>query len=423
MAQNPFVSAQAQLQAAAKVMKLDPRILAALQKPQRILDVAIPVRMDDGSTKIFNGYRVQFNDARGPFKGGIRYHWQTNLHEVKALAFWMTMKCAVVGIPYGGAKGGITVDPHQLSAGELERLSRGWVQAMCQHLGPMVDVPAPDVYTTPQIMAWMVDEYSKLAGQWTPAAFTGKPIEIGGSAGRMFSTSQGGFYVLEELLRKMSGQAGSGSAGKFVPRRTTVAIQGFGNVGAFAAEIFHRAGYVVAAVSDSKGGIVNLKGLDVPALWKHKESTGSVVGFPGTKPIDNKKILELPVQALVPSALESVITGANAGRIRAKAILELANGPTTPEADVKLFKRKIPVVPDILANAGGVTGSYFEWVQNLQGLAWTEKEVLGKLKPIMVDSFNQVWNMAERHHVNLRTGAYILAIERIAKAMKLRGRL
>jgi len=410
---NPFSNAMAQLSAAATTMSLDKEILEALQKPQRVLDVAIPVRMDDGTTKVFNGYRVQYNDARGPFKGGIRYHWDTNIHEVKALSFWMAMKCAVVGIPYGGGKGGITVNPKELSIGELERLSRGWVQAMFQYLGPWKDVPAPDVYTTPQIMAWMVDEYSKLAGEWTPAVFTGKPLEIGGSEGRMFSTSQGGFYVLEELAKKM----------KFVPKKTLVAIQGFGNVGAFAAEIFQKAGYVIVAVSDSRGGIVNMKGLDVAAAWKHKEATGSVVNMANTKPIDNTKILELPVHILVPSALESVITDKNAGRIKAKAILELANGPTTPEADIKLFKRGIPVVPDILANAGGVTGSYFEWSQNLQGAHWTEKEVLDKLKPIMVESFNDVWEKATKHKVNLRTGAYILAIDRIAKAMKLRGRV
>ncbi len=413
MAQNPFASALAQLKASAAIMKLDQSLIQALQKPQRILEVSIPIRLDNGSTKTFTGYRVQFNDARGPFKGGIRYHWETNLNEVKALAFWMSMKCAVVGIPYGGGKGGVTVDPGQLSEGELERLSRGWVQAMFQYIGPWKDVPAPDVYTNPKIMGWMVDEYSKLAGQWTPAAFTGKPIELGGSEGRTFSTSQGGFYVLEEIAQKM----------KFVPRRTLVAIQGFGNVGAFAAQILQKAGYTVVAVSDSKGGIVNMKGLDVAGVWKHKEATGSVAGFSGTKPVDNKKILELPVHVLIPSALESVITGANAGRIKAKVVLEMANGPTTPEADVKLFRRNIHVVPDILANAGGVTGSYFEWAQNLQGVHWTEKEVLSKLKPIMVESFHQVWTAAEKHRVNLRTGAYIVAIERIVKAMKMRGRV
>lgn len=408
---NPFTSAMAQLSAAAKTMDLDPRVLKALQKPQRILNVKIPVRLDNGSTRAFSGYRVQYNDARGPFKGGIRYHGETNLNEVKALSFWMTMKCAVVGIPYGGSKGGVTVNPKELSTGELERLSRGWVRAMFRHIGPWQDIPAPDVYTTPQIMAWMVDEYSKLAGQWTPAAFTGKPIEVGGSEGRMFSTSQGGFYVLEELSKKM----------KFVPKKTLVAIQGFGNVGAFAAEIFQQAGYVVVAVSDSQGGILNIKGIDVAAIWKHKKATGSVVGMVNTKPIDNRKILELPVHVLVPSALESVISEHNAGKIKARAILEMANGPTTPEADVKLFKRGIPVVPDILANAGGVTGSYFEWSQNLQGLHWTEEEVVNKLKPIMVQSFNQVWDMATKHKVNLRTGAYILGVDRLAKAMKLRG--
>lgn len=413
MATNPFSNAMAQLNAAAKTMDLDPQILKALQKPQRILEVSIPVRMDDGSTKVFSGYRVQYNDARGPFKGGIRYHWETNLHEVKALSFWMAMKCAVVGIPYGGGKGGITVNPKELSTGELERLSRGWVQAMFHNIGPWKDVPAPDVYTTPQIMSWMVDEYSKLAGQWTPATFTGKPVEIGGSEGRMFSTSQGGYYVFEAYA----------AIKKLVPSKTTIAIQGFGNVGAFAAEIFHKAGYKIVAVSDSKGGVVNMKGLDVPAIWKHKEQTGSVAGFPNTKPIDNKKILELGVDVLIPSALENVITEKNAAKIKAKVVLELANGPTTPEADVKLFKKGIPVIPDILANAGGVTGSYFEWVQNLNGDRWSEKDVLAKLKPIMVDSFKSVFTMAEKHQVNLRTGAYMVAIDRIAKAMKLRGRV
>lgn len=413
MASNPFANAVAQLKNAATVMGLEKATVDALQKPQRVLEVAIPVAMDDGTKKVFTGYRVQFNDARGPFKGGIRYHWDTNLNEVKALSFWMAMKCAVVGIPYGGGKGGVTVDPRELSEGELERLSRGWVQAMYKYIGPWKDVPAPDVYTNPKIMAWMVDEYSKLAGEWSPAAFTGKPIEVGGSQGRMFSTSQGGYYVFEALAKKL----------KLVPGKTTIAIQGFGNVGAFAAEIFHKVGYKIVAVSDSKGGVMNMKGLDIPAVWKHKEATGSVAGFAGTTPVDNKKILELAVDVLIPSALENVITESNAGKIKAKVVLELANGPTTPEADTKLFKRGIPVVPDILANAGGVTGSYFEWVQNLNGYAWTERDVLEKLKPIMVDSFEAVWAMATKHKVSLRVGAYMVAVDRIVKAMKLRGRL
>lgn len=413
MASNPFANAVAQLKNAATVMGLEKATVDALQKPQRVLEVAITVAMDDGTKKVFTGYRVQFNDARGPFKGGIRYHWDTNLNEVKALSFWMAMKCAVVGIPYGGGKGGVTVDPRELSEGELERLSRGWVQAMYKYIGPWKDVPAPDVYTNPKIMAWMVDEYSKLAGEWSPAAFTGKPIEVGGSQGRMFSTSQGGYYVFEALAKKL----------KLVPGKTTIAIQGFGNVGAFAAEIFHKVGYKIVAVSDSKGGVMNMKGLDIPAVWKHKEATGSVAGFAGTTPVDNKKILELAVDVLIPSALENVITESNAGKIKAKVVLELANGPTTPEADTKLFKRGIPVVPDILANAGGVTGSYFEWVQNLNGYAWTERDVLEKLKPIMVDSFEAVWAMATKHKVSLRVGAYMVAVDRIVKAMKLRGRL
>lgn len=413
MASNPFSNAIAQLKNAAAVMGLEQSTVDALQKPQRVLEVSIPIQMDDGSTKVFTGYRVQFNDARGPFKGGIRYHWETNLNEVKALSFWMAMKCAVVGIPYGGGKGGVTVDPRQLSENELERLSRGWVQAMYQYIGPWKDVPAPDVYTNPKIMAWMVDEYSKLAGQWSPAAFTGKPIDVGGSQGRMFSTSQGGYYVFEALAKHL----------KLVPKNTTIAIQGFGNVGAFAAEIFYKAGYKIVAVSDSKAGVMNLKGLDISAVWKHKKATGSVVGFPATKPIDNKKILELPVHVLIPSALENVISEKNAGKIKAKIVLELANGPTTPEADAKLFRKGVHVVPDILANAGGVTGSYFEWVQNLNGYAWSEREVLNKLKPIMVDSFEAVWMMATKHKVNLRVGAYMVAIDRIVKAMKLRGRL
>lgn len=413
MASNPFAHAMTQLKTAAAAIKLDAAVWEALQQPQRTIQVSLPVRMDDGTTKIFTGYRVQYNDARGPFKGGIRYHWETNMNEVKALAFWMAMKCAVVGIPYGGGKGGITVDPRKLSKGELERLSRAWVQAMFPVIGPDTDVPAPDVYTTPQIMAWMADEYSRLAGKWTPATFTGKPIEVGGSQGRKFSTSKGGFDVFQELAKKL----------KLNPKKTTVAIQGFGNVGSYAAKIFSAAGYVVVAVSDSQGGVVNLKGLDIAGIEKHKDQTGSVIGAPNTRPVDNKKILELPVDVIIPSALESVITPSNAGRIKAKIILELANGPTLPEADVKLFKKGVIVVPDILANAGGVTGSYFEWVQNREGTMWSEKTVLDRLQPIMAESFHAVWDIAKKHGVDLRNGAFILATERIGKAMKSRARI
>ncbi|MEK7637265.1 MAG: Glu/Leu/Phe/Val dehydrogenase [Patescibacteria group bacterium] len=424
MSANPFANAMAQLRDAARVIDLDPRLVTALQTPQRILAVGIPVRMDDGSMKVFSGYRVQHNDARGPFKGGIRYHQQTNLNEVKALAFWMTIKCAVVGIPYGGGKGGVTVNPKELSMGELERLSRGWVQAMYRHLGPWQDVPAPDVYTTPQIMAWMTDEYSKLSGQWTPAAFTGKPIAVGGSAGREYATGQGGFYILEALLAKL----------KKSPRRMTVAVQGFGNVGYFTAKLLHDAGYKVVALSDSHGGILDLRkqGMDPEHVMATKRERGMIGGMycVGTvcdaknyRAITNDQLLALPVDILVPAALENAITEKNAGRVKAKLILEMANGAVTPEADIKLFRRKITVVPDILANAGGVTGSYFEWTQNLQGVHWTEKEVLSKLKPTMIRSFNEVWDMAAKHRVSLRQGAFILGIDRIAEAMKLRGRV
>lgn len=403
----------AQLHVAAKAISLDKKVLAKLEKPDRILQFPLAIIMDDGQTQTFPGYRVQYNNARGPYKGGIRFHPDTNVDEVQALAFWMTIKCAVVDIPFGGGKGGVTVDPRQLSKNELEKLSRAWVRAMFPYIGPRVDVPAPDVNTNPEIMGWMVDEFSQLAAQSTPASFTGKAIADGGSAGREFSTSQGGYYVFHGLAEKM----------KLVPRGTTIAIQGFGNVGSFAAKIFHQAGYPVVAVSDSKGGIVNMKGLDIPAVIKHKEKTGSVVGFGDYPAISNEEILVLPVSVLVPSALESVITIDNAELIKAQAILELANGPTTPEADTILFRRHIPVVPDIVANAGGVTGSYFEWQQNIMGEQWSEADVLAKLEPIMVKSFQETWQAAAEHKVSLRVGAYIVGLKRITTAMAEKGKL
>ncbi len=405
---NPFHSALTQLDTAATTIKLDQRLLDILRQPQRILEFTIPVEMDSGKTRVFTGYRVQYNNARGPYKGGIRFHPETNLDEVKALAFWMTMKCAIVGIPYGGGKGGVTVNPKQLSKTELEQLSRGWVKAMFPNLGPTVDVPAPDVYTTPEIMAWMTDEYSKLVGKPTPAAFTGKPLEHGGSEGRMTSTSQGGVYVLDEIMNKLGN----------VPRGTRVSIQGFGNVGAFAAKILHAEDYTVVAVSDSKGGIMNTQGLDVPAVLAHKEKTGSLAGFPGVESISNDDILTIDCDVLIPAALENVITKENADAIKAKIVLELANGPTAPDADAIMFKRGIHVVPDILANAGGVTGSYFEWLQNMQNEHWTEAQVWDKLKPLMIEALNATWTMAQHHQVNLRTGAYIVAVQRIGEAMQ-----
>lgn len=422
MAQNPFSSAMAQLKKAADILNLSTDIRGQLERPTRILESGVPVRMDDGSTKVFQAYRVQYNDARGPFKGGIRFHPKTDLHEVKALSFWMAVKCAVVGIPFGGGKGGVTVDPKKLSQRELELLSRGWVRAFAQYLGPNRDVPAPDVYTNPTIMGWMVDEYSRVTGEWQPGTFTGKPLAIGGSEGRTEATGQGGFYVFEALTKKL----------KLKPGKATVAVQGFGNVGYFIAQKLHDAGYKVIAVSDSRGGILDKrrKGMDPKHIMDAKKEKGLIDGCycVGTvcdcehyQQITNEQLLKLDVDVLVPAALENAITKDNVGKIKARAIVEMANGPLTPDADERLQKRGIPVVPDVLANAGGVTVSYFEWVQNNQGDRWTEAEVLRRLQPIMEKSFDQVWTIAQEKKISLRTAAFVLAIQRIVDAMQARG--
>lgn len=411
MIQNPFENAMKQLGAAASVMNLDKNILAQLQQPQRVLTVSIPVKMDNGEVKVFTAFRSQYNDACGPFKGGIRYHWNVSLDEVKALSFWMTMKCSVVGIPLGGGKGGIIVNPKELSEGELERLSRGYIQQIYKYIGPTQDVPAPDVYTTPQIMAWMLDEYEKLVGEHAPGMITGKPLSLGGSAGRGFSTAQGGVYVLNEAVKKL----------QFNKHEVTVAIQGFGNAGSFMAKILYEQGYKIVAASDSKGGIMNMNGLDVTALDVHKEQTGSVVGFAGAEAVSNEDLLELGVHILVPAALENVITAENAARIQAKMIVELANGPVTPDADEILHQKGILFIPDILSNAGGVTVSYFEQVQNASNYYWTEEEVLEKLEKIMVRAFNEVWETKEKYNVNMRVAAFVRAVERVSEAMKVRG--
>ena len=336
----------------------------------------------------------------------------------------MTIKCAVVGIPFGGGKGGVKVDPRRLSAGELERLSRGWVQKMFPIIGPDVDVPAPDMYTNSTVMGWMVDEYSKLAGKHTPAAFTGKPIEVGGLDGREDSTAQGGVFVIKELVKKL----------KLTPSKIRIAVQGFGNVGYYTAKLLHDAGYKIVAISDSRGGIVSVNGKDMdPAVvMKTKKEKGLIDGCycVGTvcdcenyKTITNKQLLEMPCDILIPAAMENQITNVNAGRIKAKIIVEMANGPTAPDADTKLFKRGITVVPDILANAGGVSGSYFEWVQNREGSRWKNHDVIAKLEPLMRESFDTVWATARKHEVDLRTAAYIIAIKRISEAMKTREKI
>ena len=404
---NPFQNAMAQLDKVASLKNFNPEFLARLRQPDRDMRITIPVKMDDGTLKIFEGYRVEFNNALGPYKGGIRYHQDTEINEVKALAFWMAIKCAVAGIPMGGGKGGITVDPKKLSKGELERLSRGWMKRMADIVGPKKDVPAPDVNTTPEIMAWMADEFAKITGDTTGAVITGKPLDKGGSEGRGTATAQGGFYVFESLKKGLG-----------LPEKCTVAIQGFGNAGSYAAQIWAKAGHKVVAVSDSKLGIYNADGLDVEKAMAHKKTTGSLSGFPGATEISNEDLLEVACDLLIPAAFENQITEGNASKVQAKAILELANGPITPEADEILFKKGIQIVPDVLANSGGVTVSYFEWDQNLKGEHWSEKEVFEKLQPMLDDSAKKIYENAKKYSTDLRRGAFLLALERIEEKMK-----
>jgi glutamate dehydrogenase (NADP+) len=382
-----------------------------LKHPQRAIEVAVPVKMDDGSLQVFNGFRVQHNDIRGPFKGGIRYHPKVSLDEVQALAFWMTFKCAVVDIPYGGAKGGITVDPKRLSEDEKERLTRSYVRHIADFIGPDKDIPAPDVYTNPQVMAWFMDEYSHIKGVNEPAVVTGKPVEIGGSLGRDTATAWGGFYVLEYLCRQL----------KCKKSEITLAIQGFGNAGMNFAKIVQQAGFKILAISDSQGGIYSPGGINVSKLIEHKQTSGSVVNFGKLKNITNKQLLNLPVKVLVPAALEGVILEENAGRIKADIVLELANGPTSLPANEKLSKKGKIVIPDILANAGGVVVSYFEWVQNIRHLYWDLDNIQKRLKKQMIRAVENVWQTRKVYDVDLRTAAYIIAIEKLVKALKVRG--
>jgi len=385
--------------------------LEILKYPQKIIEVSIPVIMDNGRIKVFNGYRVQYNDIRGPFKGGIRYHPMVNLDEVKSLAFWMALKCAVANIPYGGGKGGVTVDPKKLSKSELERLTRGYVRAIADFVGPDKDVPAPDVYTNAQVMAWYMDEYSHIKGMNVPACVTGKPVEIGGSLGRDSATGYGGFLVLENILGKM----------KVKKNNLKVAVQGFGNVGLNFALIAYKNGYKVVAVSDSQGGVYDSEGIDIEKLIIHKEKTGIVQGFDKTKNINNDELLKLPVDILVPSALEDVINGKNYNKIKAKFILEMANGPVAMEVSEKLFKKGITIIPDILANSGGVIVSYFEWVQNVRHFYWDLDKVNNHLEIQIGRATEDVWKYFNNFNVDMRTAAYLLAIKRIVEALKVRG--
>lgn len=400
-----------QLTEAAAVMKLDKEILSALREPDRTINVSLPVRMDDGRIKVFQGYRIQYNDARGPYKGGMRYHPQVNMDEIKALGFLQTIKNAVVNLFYGGAKGGISVDPKKLSKAELERLSRMFIQRIAKDIGPETDVPAPDVNTDSEIMGWMVDEYSKIVGKFTPAAITGKPLSLGGSQGREEATGYGGMVVLKQILKEQK-----------IKKLPTVAVQGFGNVGYFFALFAQSSNFKVVAVSDSKGGIYSAKGLDVRKVHEWKKQMGQLKGYPGSTTLSNEQLLELPVDVLVPAALENQIHKDNAKKIQARIIVEMGNGPVTAEADPILIKRKILVVPDVLANSGGVATSYLEWSQNRSGVYWSEQEVLQKLEAYMIAATRNVLSTVREYKVaDLRTAAFILALRRIADAMQARG--
>lgn len=402
------------LEDAARHVNLHPEVLEQLSFPKELLTARLIVRMDDGSRHSFQAWRCRYDDTRGPTKGGIRYHPDANGEEVTTLAFWMTFKCAVTGLPYGGAKGAIKVDPHKLSKGELERLSRAYVQAFAGVLGPDRDIPAPDVYTNAMIMGWMAAEYSSIVGYPCPAVITGKPIALGGSLGRDDATARGGFYVLEHLKNELKLSSGS--------RRAV--IQGFGNAGSFAAQFLHGAGWKIIGVSDSRGAIHCADGLDVATLIRAKEETGqvgSLAGKDGVRSISAEDLLALDCELLVPAALENQIHAGNAAKVRAKVVLELANGPVTAEADAILEKNGVVVLPDILANAGGVTVSYFEWVQNRQGYYWTLDEVHTRLKSIMEREARRVWDIAQQKKVGLRTAAYIHALSRLSEAIEAHG--
>ncbi|WP_341282852.1 Glu/Leu/Phe/Val dehydrogenase [Paenibacillus sp. FSL H8-0537] len=407
---NPYKIAQQQIDTAVAHLRLPEHVTQILKHPMRVLSVNFPVRMDDGSVQVFEGYRSQHNDAIGPTKGGIRFHPDVTLDEVKALSMWMSFKCGVVGLPYGGGKGGVICDPRKMSKGELERVSRAFMEAIADFVGPDKDIPAPDVYTTPQIMGWMMDTYSKMKGRYSPGVITGKPLIIGGSKGRNEATAQGCVYTILAALQD-----------KHLPvQNATAAVQGFGNAGRIAARLLSEAGCKIVAISDSRGGIYDPNGLDIDKISDLKDNA-SILDYGESFVISNEALLELDVDILVPAALENVITAANADRIQAKIIAEAANGPTTPEADRVLFQKGIVVIPDVLANAGGVTVSYFEWVQNLMNYYWSEAEVLEKLETNMIQSYVAVRDLAKEHSTDLRTAAYMISIKRIAAAMEARG--
>jgi glutamate dehydrogenase/leucine dehydrogenase len=409
---SAFEIAKAQVDVVGRRLGLDPGLLDLLKRPNRELTVNFPVKMDDGSIRVFTGFRVQYNQVLGPFKGGIRYHPDVTLDEVRALAAWMTWKCAVIGLPYGGAKGGVICNPKEMSAAELERLTRRFTSEISIIIGPQKDIPAPDVYTDAQVMAWVMDTYSMNEGYSVPGVVTGKPLVIGGSRGREEATSRGVMYTTRQAAEKLGMSLSE----------ATIAVQGYGNVGYNAARLFdEECGSKIIAVSDSRGGIFNPEGLDPEEVKAYKDMTGSVVGFPGAKKLKNEEVLGLECDVLVPAALEGAITGSNASRIKAKVVAEGANGPTTPEADKALFKRGITVIPDILCNAGGVTVSYFEWVQSLQHFFWSFDEVKRRLENVMTRAFEDVWSTAKEEGIDLRTAAYMVAMKKIVEAYRVRG--
>jgi glutamate dehydrogenase/leucine dehydrogenase len=407
---NAFKNAQEQLTKATKAGDIPQKDIEFLKAPKRALHISFPIKLDNGETKFFQGYRIQYNDAKGPTKGGIRFHPQVDESEVKALSFWMTIKNAVVDLPYGGGKGGVSIDPSKYSQTELERVSRGFIRAIHQFVGPQIDVPAPDVNTNPQIMAWMLDEFETITGKHQPGLITGKPLALGGSEGRGYSTATGGAYILRTAISERNLE------------QPTVVIQGFGNAGMHMARILSGWNYKIIGLSDSRGAIYDPKGIDINKASEYKQEKGSIKGFGGQE-ITNEELLELETDVLIPAALENQITKDNASNIKAKIIVELANGPTTPEADEILKEKNVLVIPDVLANAGGVVVSYFEWVQNNYGYYWTQEEVLQKLEKIMLDSFNAIETIAKEKNTTQRNAAFILALKRIIEAQKLRGNL
>jgi glutamate dehydrogenase (NAD(P)+) len=408
---NPYRISQIQFDLAAEYLKLDAGLRQILRTPKRVMEVSIPTKMDNGQVKVFTGYRVQHNVARGPAKGGIRYHPGVTLDEVKALAMWMTWKTAAVNIPYGGGKGGVICDPKRMSKSELERMTRRYTSEILPIIGPEQDIPAPDVYTDAQTMAWIMDTYSMTKGYSSLGVVTGKPVSIGGSEGRNEATARGCLVVTEEAckIKKLS------------LRGATVAIQGFGNAGSLAAKLFTEKKARVIAISDSRGGVFNSRGIDPLKAMRYKERSGTVVGMPGTSRISNDDLLTMKCDILIPAALENVITLNNADQIKAKIVAEAANGPTTPHSDEVLARKGVMLLPDILANAGGVTASYFEWVQDLQSFFWSEAEVNSKLESVMRRAFVDVHEATRKHRTHMRTGAYVLAVGRVADATLVRG--